>query len=114
MREDPTGLGKFRINFKPETLDSSNFVAIGSSNSRTDNDNGEDFSNNTVSLVKRGGDGSTLSPHFVTFFVHNDAGAYVDAAVNDLVIYGMTSGVLVGTDVSSVQVPTPLTTTPAP
>lgn len=113
-REDPTSLGKFRINFNPETLDSSNFVAIGSSNSRSDSDNGEDFSNNTVALVKRGGDGSTLSPHFVTFFVHNDAGAYVDAAVNDLVIYGIASGVLVGTDVSSVQVPTPVTTTPAP
>lgn len=106
-RDDPASLGKFKINFKPGTLDSANFVAIGSSNGRSDSDNGEDFAHNTVAMVDRGGEGTTLSNHYVTFFVNNSAGAYVDAAVNDLVIYGIASGVSVGTHVSSVQVPTP-------
>ena len=106
-RDDPASLGKFKINFKPGTLYSANFVAIGSSNGRSDSDNGEDFAHNVVAMVDRGGEGTTLSNHYVTFFVNNSAGAYVDAAVNDLVIYGIASGVSVGTNVSSVQVPTP-------
>ena len=106
-RDDPASLGKFKIKFKPGTLDSANFVAIGSSNGRSDSDNGEDFAHNVVATVDRGGEGTVLSNHYVTFFVNNNAGAYVDAAVNDLVIYGIASDVSVGTNVSSVQVPTP-------
>ena len=61
-------------------------VAVGNSNSRSDNDAAEDFDVNTVGIVER-------DANYVTFYVLNDAGNYVDAAVNDLVIFGNASGV---------------------
>ena len=95
--------GKFKIKFKPGTLNDTNFVAIGSSNSSSDDGNPEDFNQNTVAIVDRGGLGTNASNHFVSFVVQNTSDNYVDAKVNDLVIYGAASGVTVGTDVTGVQ-----------
>lgn len=79
--------GKFKVFFKFNTFADANYVAIGNSNSRSDNDAAEDFDVNTVGIVDR-------QPEYVTFYVLNDAGQYVDAAVNDLVIFGNASGVI--------------------
>jgi hypothetical protein len=89
----PTSPGKFKIFFKPNTFTDSNYVAVASSNARSDNDSGEDFSNNTVGIVERDKD-------YITFQVLNTAGSFVDAAVNDLVIFGNASGVTPSTGVT--------------
>lgn len=78
--------GKFKVFFKSGTFSNANYVAVGNSNSRSDNDAAEDFDVNTVGIVERNQD-------YVTFYVLNDAGNYVDASVNDLVIFGNTTGV---------------------
>lgn len=82
------GIGKFRIHFASGTLNSNNYVAIGHSNSRTTADNREDFDLNTVGLVVRDGDDAQTLRR-LTFCILNDAGEYVDAEVNDLVIFGL-------------------------
>lgn len=89
----PTSPGKFKIFFKPNTFADANYVAIANSNARSDNDSGEDFSSNTVGIVDRTAD-------YITFQVLNDAGAFVDAAVNDLVVFGNVSGVIASTGVT--------------
>lgn len=83
--------GKFKITFVSGVLENNNYTALGSSNARGDNDEGEDFDRNTVGLVKRvGDDASTLRS--ITFYVLNSEGQYVDASVNDLVIFGRDKG----------------------
>jgi len=80
------GAGKFRVFFKPNTFADSNYVAIANSNSRTDDDNPEDFALNTVGIVERDKD-------YLSFYVLNEAGEYVNASMNDLVVFGNASGV---------------------
>jgi hypothetical protein len=83
--------GKFKIYFTSGVLLNNNYVAIGSSNARSTAANGEDFDHNTVGLVYRtGDDASTLRS--ATFHVINGEGAYVNAKVNDLVIFGFNVG----------------------
>ena len=96
----PTSPGKFKIFFKPNTFADGNYVAVATSNARSDSDSGEDFSNNTVGIVERDKD-------YITFQVLNAAGAFVDAAVNDLVIFGNVSGVIPSSGVTIENNPTP-------
>lgn len=79
--------GKFKIVFTSGTFGDNNYIAIGSSNARSDNDSAEDFDVNKVGIVVRSGDDSTAL-RSATFCVLNDAGEYVDAAINELVVYG--------------------------
>lgn len=81
------GVGKFRIHFTSGVLANNNYVAIGHSNSRTSADNREDFDVNTVGVVVRDGDDAQTLRR-LTFCILNDAGQYVDAELNDLVIFG--------------------------
>lgn len=85
-----TSTGKFKVYFKDGLFDDASYVAIGSSNSRTDSDSAEDFDINTVGIVER-------TSTYLTFLVktsdHTAGLTYVDAAVNDLVVYGNHSGV---------------------
>jgi hypothetical protein len=85
--------GKFKVFFKSNTFADSNYVAVGSSNARSDNDAGEDFSHNTVGIVDRNKD-------YVTFYVLDDAGTYINASVNDLIVFGNASGVTPATGVT--------------
>ena len=78
--------GKFKVFFKTNTFADANYVAVGSSNARSDNDTGEDFSHNTVGIVDR-------DASYITFYVMDDANTYIDAAVNDLIVFGNASGV---------------------
>jgi hypothetical protein len=87
--------GKFKITFVSGVLENNNYVAMGSSNARSDNDEGEDFDRNTVGLVKRSGD-DAATLRSITFYVLNSEGQYVDATMNDLVIFGRNKGSVSG------------------
>jgi hypothetical protein len=89
------GAGKFLITFSSGVLANNNYVAIANSNARSDNDAGEDFGVNTVGLVRRYGDDAAMLRK-LSFHVLNDAGEYVDAAMNDLVIFGRSVGAVSG------------------
>jgi hypothetical protein len=82
-----TSQGKFEVYFNDNTFADGNYVAIGNSNSRTDSDAGEDFDLNTVGIVTR-------DRNYLTFYVLNKSSQYVDAAINDLVVFGNASGVI--------------------
>jgi hypothetical protein len=84
-------VGKFRIVFTSGTLKNNDYVAIGTSNSRTTAASKEDFDINTVGVVARSGDDTSLL-RSLTFCILNDAGNYVDAQINDLVVYGLGVG----------------------
>ena len=84
-------VGKFRIVFTSGTLKNNDYVAIGTSNSRTTAASKEDFDINTVGIVARSGDDTSLL-RSLTFCILNDAGNYVDAQINDLVVYGLGVG----------------------
>jgi len=82
-------VGKFRIKFASGVL-GDHYIAIGSSNATSSSGNMEDFDVNTVGLVSRSG----VDPNkTITFVVRNDAGEYVDAEINELVVYSDGPGV---------------------
>jgi hypothetical protein len=89
-------VGKFRISFPSGLLSNNSYVAMGTSNSRVTASSKEDFDMNTVGMVVRDGDdASTLRR--LTFCILNRADQYVDAEVNDLVIFGFGPNVSSGT-----------------
>lgn len=83
-------VGKYKIYFKPGLLEDANFAVLASSNSRTTAASQEDFERNFIGVTQREIDGSDRAN--VTFLVLNDAGQYVDAELNDLVIFGYNKG----------------------
>ncbi len=82
--DDP---GKFKVYFKAGLFSDGNYVCIANSNATTDNASPEDFDLNVAAVVERTAD-------YVSFVVRNDNNEYVNAAVNDLVVYGRASGVV--------------------
>lgn len=83
--------GKLKITFTSGTFENNNFVAIGTSNGTTSNNNLLDMDVNTVSCVARSGnDGTTLRS--VTFVIQDEAGQYVDGKVCSFVAYGYSPG----------------------
>lgn len=77
--------GKYKILIPSGIVKNANCVAVGYSNSRTTAASQEDFDRNTVGITQRTIDGQgRLS---LTFLVLNDAGQYVDAQINELVVY---------------------------
>lgn len=86
-----SSVGKYKVTFVSGILANNNYTVIANSNARGDNDSGEDFEINTVGVVSRAGDDSTTL-RTLTFYVLNSAGQYVDAAVNDLVVFGREKG----------------------
>ena len=82
--DDP---GKFRVYFKTGLFDNGNYVCIANSNATTDDGSPEDFDLNVAAVVER-------TAEYVSFVVRNDNNEYVNAKVNDLVVYGRASGVV--------------------
>ena len=83
--------GKYKVFFTSGVFADNNYITIGSSNARSSADSEADFDVNTVGLVSReGNDTSTLRN--VTFSILNDAGQFVDAEINELVVYGRSPG----------------------
>lgn len=78
--------GKYKILIPSGVVKNANCVAIGSSNSRVTASGQEDFDRNTVGITQRTIDGQGRLN--LTFLVLNDAGNYVDAELNELIVYG--------------------------
>jgi hypothetical protein len=79
--------GKYSITIPSGVLKDANFLAIGHSNARTSVSSQEDFDINTVGITQRSfnaGNGRAT----LTYLVLNQAGNYVDAELNDLVVFG--------------------------
>ena len=88
------GVGKFRVYFVHDVLGGNNYTAIGQSNARSTAASEEDFERNTVGIVSRSG--TYDSQRYLSYQVLNDNSAFVDAARNDLVVFGLGSGVTMG------------------
>jgi hypothetical protein len=89
--------GKFTIIFNSGIFKDNNYVAVGHSNGRVTASSREDFSENTVALSYRVGDDAQKlrSVSFVVMGKPEEAGAggyYLDAIVNDLVVFGTEPG----------------------
>jgi hypothetical protein len=93
--------GKYRIILPSGAVKNANCVAIGNSNSRTTASSQEDFDRNTVGITQRTIDGQGRLN--LTFLVLNDAGQYVDAELNELIVYGNDVGE--GTQPSPLVIP---------
>lgn len=79
--------GKFKIHFPTGLFaNSGDYVAIGTANARSSNAGPTDFEINTVGIVDR-------TATYVTFYVLASDGSYRDSEVNDLVLFGVESGV---------------------
>jgi hypothetical protein len=79
--------GKFEIVFTSGTFGDNYYIAMGSSNGRSTASSQEDFSINKVGVtVRSGNDASALRS--LTFCILDDGEQYVDAKINELVVYG--------------------------
>lgn len=85
--------GYYKIFFAPKTFTNGSYTAIGISNSTTGDTDPKDFDLNSVGIIER-------TPTYLTFVVRNDNGEYVNAKVNDLVVFGNASGVTPSVGVS--------------
>ena len=85
-----TSAGKYEIRFHANKtfypLDSGNYVVVAHCNGTSDNTSASDMDLVNAAAVVRSGDVFTLA-------VQNDGSQYVDAKVNDVVVYGVPSGV---------------------
>ena len=86
-----TSIGKWQITFPSGTFSDNNYVTVGNSNGRGDDDSAEDFDMNVVGMVANSGDDSPLL-RGMTYQVKNLSNQYVNAAVNTLVVYGNGTG----------------------
>ena len=88
--------GVYKITFNSGILANNNYVAIGNSNGLADNSTYASMQPNTVGLLLRDGDDGTAL-RSIHFRVEQDDGDLVDAANNDLGIYGYNIGSSSGT-----------------
>lgn len=81
------GTGKFEIYFNTEAiLDHANYVVVAHSNGTSDNASPEDMDLVNAASVVRSGEVFTL-------VVQDETNTYIDAKVNDVVVYAIPSGV---------------------
>jgi hypothetical protein len=83
--------GKYKVTFASGTFLDNSYVAIGNSNAVAASGSPEEFDVNTVGLVMREGD-DLNSLRTITYLVKSDDNEYVDAEINDLVVFGLGSG----------------------
>jgi hypothetical protein len=91
--------GTYKIFFSPNTFSDASYVAVGNSNAVGGSGSAEDFDVNTVGIVDRDKD-------YLTFLVKSDDNEYVNAAVNDLVVFGNASGVTPSASPTVTNLPT--------
>ena len=84
-------IGKWQITFPSGTFSDNNYVSVGNSNGRGDDDSAEDFDMNVVGMVANSGTDAPLL-RGMTYQVKNLSNQYVNAAVNTLVVYGNGTG----------------------
>jgi hypothetical protein len=85
IRHEDTG--KFTITFNSGVFKDNNYVAVGHSNARSTASGITDFSQCTVSTPHRTGN-DTNSLRKISFAVLDDSNTYVNAKVNELVVFG--------------------------
>lgn len=79
--------GKYEIYFKPSAVfDHSNYVVVAHANGTSTANSVEDMDLVNAACVERSGDVFSLA-------VQNDGGNYVDSFLNDIVVFGIASGV---------------------
>jgi hypothetical protein len=79
--------GKYKIVFTSGTFGDNFYMALGSSNARSTVNAAEDFTMNTVgTFLRAGNDAAALRS--LTFVVLDEGGQYVDAKINQLVVFG--------------------------
>lgn len=94
-----TDNGHYKIFFTPNTFKDASYLAVGNSNSIAGSGSAEDFDINTVGIVERDKD-------YLMFLVKSDDNEYVNAAVNDLVVFGNASGVTPSSSPTVTNLPT--------
>lgn len=82
---DDVGVGKFRLTITSGVLGTGHFVAVANSNATSTSGSLEDFEVHSVGMVARSGVDPNKS---VTFAIKNLAGQFVDAEINEVVIFG--------------------------
>lgn len=92
-----SGNGYYVVYFNPGTFLTNDYVVCANSNSTTGSGSPQDFDINSVGVVTRNKD-------YLTFVVRNDNGEYVNARVNDLVVFGNASGVTASSSPSVVNI----------
>lgn len=88
--------GVYKITFNSGILENNNYVAIANSNGLADSGTYASMEPNSVGLLLREGDDGT-SLRSIHYRVEQDDGDLVDAAYNDLVIFGYNTGSKSGT-----------------
>jgi hypothetical protein len=88
--------GTYKITFNSGVLGNNNYVAIGTSNGLGDATTYASMEPNSVGILLREGDDGTAL-RSLHFRVEQDDGALVDAAYNDLVVFGYNVGASSGT-----------------
>jgi len=83
--------GKYKVEFISGVFADNNYVATANSNARSTSASQEDFSINKVGLTLRQGD-DAAALRSLSFVVMDDGGQYVDAKINELVVYGRSPG----------------------
>lgn len=88
------GTGKYTVTFVSGVLGDNNYAAFATSNSTTAAGSAEDFDNNTIGLVQRAGNDAEGVLRTLTYVIRKETdNSYVDGHVNDLVVFGLGSGV---------------------
>lgn len=90
---EASGDGTYKIYFKNGIFSDGNYVALAHSNGTSDNNGAHDMDLVNAAVVVRTAD-------YLTLAVRNDNGEYVDAKVNDVIVFGNTSGVIGDTGVT--------------
>jgi hypothetical protein len=80
--------GVIKITFASGTFADNNYVAIGNSNALYSDATEESFDINTVGLVRREGDDQNAL-RSIYYVIRSDDNEFVDAKVNDLVVFGL-------------------------
>jgi hypothetical protein len=94
-----TDNGHYKIFFTPNTFSDASYLAVGNSNSIAGSGSAEDFDINSVGIVERDKD-------YLMFLVKSDDNEYVNAAINDLVVFGNASGVTPSNSPTVTNLPT--------
>jgi len=91
-------VGTFKITFTSGTFLDNNYVAIGSSNGEAGSGTYDSIDVNTVGILRREGDDSSVANYRSVYFtIKNDDNDNVDAKINELVCYGYEPGSSSGT-----------------
>jgi hypothetical protein len=84
---EASGNGTYKIYFKDQLFDNTNYVAVAHANGTAGSASARDMDIVNAAVVTRTRD-------YLTVAIQNDANAYVDCKLVDVVVYGVQSGVM--------------------